>query len=502
MKKAWKLWCIALALCLILSACAAAQPQQAQAEPDAPAEQEMAEEPAAPDYLHHAAYMSAPKGFFEPEQPLRRAEAAQLVCNLAGFTKSAVMDCRYADVSPDAWYYDAVLAACDYFEAPETAEETAQEGNESSKEEASEDSEQAAELTQPEKYFRPNDAALAKELLEAISRALALSDAALPEGMKPLDVLTRADAAQLVNCAIGRSPDKEALQAVSYDLLLDMPREDERYYDVLEAVLPHEYVLDASAEQWNMQSLGLTKPRAGAHTRKGFGFVADDKGCVIRKAGVFTYDGWSYLAADETGRIFADGALHRADGHVFCALRGGQLLTDGARGTYLFDENGYYTTGSEPVDRLLDEAIAACTEEGMTQEEMLKACYDFVRDYKYLGRNPSFDESVKTPPYEKLLEFAEKILSTGKGDCYNFAASFCLLARRLGFEAECIIGECGYVWNWHPIAHGWVEIMQDGQTLLYDPQIENYNIRAGISNEENGAFGVTYETAHARYLKH
>ena len=44
--------------------------------------------------------------------------------------------------------------------------------------------------------------------------------------------------------------------------------------------------------------------------------------------------------------------------------------------------------------------------------------------------------------------------------------------------------------------------LQDGQTLLYDPQIENYNIRAGISNEENGAFGVTYETAHARYLKH
>ena len=103
---------------------------------------------------------------------------------------------------------------------------------------------------------------------------------------------------------------------------------------------------------------------------------------------------------------------------------------------------------------------------------------------------------------EKLLEFAEKILSTGKGDCYNFAASFCLLARRLGFEAECIIGECGYVWNWRPIAHGWVEITKDGQTLLYDPQIENYNIRAGISNDDYSAYGVRYETAHARYLKH
>ena len=52
------------------------------------------------------------------------------------------------------------------------------------------------------------------------------------------------------------------------------------------------------------------------------------------------------------------------------------------------------------------------------------------------------------------------------------------------------------------IAHGWVEITKDGQTLLYDPQIENYNIRAGISNDDYGAYGVRYETAHARYLKH
>ena len=58
------------------------------------------------------------------------------------------------------------------------------------------------------------------------------------------------------------------------------------------------------------------------------------------------------------------------------------------------------------------------------------------------------------------------------------------------------------MWNWRTIAHGWGEITQDGQTLLYDPQIENYNIRAGISNDDYGAYAVRYETAHARYLKH
>ena len=148
------------------------------------------------------------------------------------------------------------------------------------------------------------------------------------------------------------------------------------------------------------------------------------------------------------------------------------------------------------------DGISIFTPQDMTPEQMLRACYDYVRSYKYLGRNAAFGADVKTPPYEKLLEFAQEILSTGKGDCYNFAASFCLLSRRLGFEAACIIGECGYVWNWRPIAHGWVEITKDGQTLLYDPQIENYNIRAGISNDDYGAYGVRYETAHARYLKH
>ena len=39
----------------------------------------------------------------------------------------------------------------------------------------------------------------------------------------------------------------------------------------------------------------------------------------------------------------------------------GAALQDGAQGEYLFDENGYYTTGSEEIDVLLDEAIAACT---------------------------------------------------------------------------------------------------------------------------------------------
>ena len=487
MKRTLGIWCGALALALLLGGCVQTAPQPEQAAEPAAAAAVIEQEAAEPDYSLHEAYMSAPRGFFGPDQPLRRAEAAQLVCNLAGLPVQSETDCSYTDVSPEAWYYGAVCAAAAYFEEPDTADAEAPEAP------------QAAEPAPA--CFRPQDAALACELQTALTRALALPEAALPAGMDGRTALTRADAAVLVNRLLGRTPDRHALDALSYDLLLDVPRTDPRYEDVLEAVLPHEY-LDEAGEQWNMQTLAISPMRAGAHTKDGRGFVVDENGRVVRKNGLFTSGGWRYLSDTDTGCIFADGALHRADGHVVLTLRGGQLLQNGAMGEYLFDENGCYTTGNEALDGLLDEAIAACTTPDMTQEQMLRACYDYVRSYKYLGRNAAFGAEVKTPPYEKLLEFAEKILSTGKGDCYNFAASFCLLSRRLGFEAECIIGECGYVWNWHPIAHGWVEITQDGQTLLYDPQIENYNLRAGISNDDYGAYGVQYETAHARYLKH
>lgn len=500
MKRGLNICCGVLALALLFGGCAQSVPQQ---------EQEPKAEPVAagafaaevePEYLQHAAYMSAPKGFFGPDQPLRRAEAAQLVCNLAALSPKNLPESGFADVSPEAWYYGAVCAAAAFFEVPEPVSKPEAEAAGELNEVGAEDPDALQEDPEPS-YFRPQDAALAYELQAALTRALDLPDTALPAGMTDMTVLTRADAAVLVNRLLGRTPDRDALDAVCYDLLLDMPRTDARYAEVLEAVFPHEY-LESAGEQWNLQTLEISPMRAGAHTKDGRGFVVDETGCVVRENGLFTSGGWTYLSDTDTGCIFADGALHRTDGHVVLSLRGGQLLQDGAQGEYLFDENGYYTTGSEEIDVLLDEAIAACTTQDMTPEQMLRACYDYVRSYKYLGRNAAFGADVKTPPYEKLLEFAQEILSTGKGDCYNFAASFCLLSRRLGFEAACIIGECGYVWNWRPIAHGWVEITKDGQTLLYDPQIENYNIRAGISNDDYGAYGVRYETAHARYLKH
>ena len=146
---------------------------------------------------------------------------------------------------------------------------------------------------------------------------------------------------------LGRTPDRDGLDALSYDLLLDMPRTDARYAEALEAVFPHEY-LESAGERWNLQTLEISPMRTGAHTKDGRGFVVDESGCVVRENGLFTSGGWTYLSDTDTGCIFAGRrASPEQTGHVVLSLRGGQLLQDGAQGEYLFDENGYYTTGSE-----------------------------------------------------------------------------------------------------------------------------------------------------------
>lgn len=320
---------------------------------------------------------------------------------------------------------------------------------------------------------------------------------------RPDKPLTRAQAAVLLNRALGRLPDAKDAESCPASLLLDVPEDRADYADIVEAVLPHAYCAEEDGELWQPEALEQSRYTSGVHLRGNSGYVVDEDGRVLRGSGLLTYQGQRFLRANETGRIFADGALHPLDGEAVYASQDGTLLTvctleEG----YSFDEDGYYTTGNEALDESARAVIAECTTDDMTQLEKLRACYDYVRAFKYLGRNAAFGPEVNVIPNDRLLEFGEKIFTTGKGDCYNFTAAFCLLARQLGYSAEPIVGECAYYWNWGGIAHGWVEVQIDGETWLFDPQIENYNLRAGLSNEELSAFQVTYETAHASYRKH
>lgn len=433
------------------------------------------------------AYMQGNRGFFLPDDTITRAEIAQVYWNLH---LSVPGGRTFSDVAPGDWFAQAV-----------------------------------AELSGALKgysdgTFRPQQEATLAEFLTVLCRVLELEPPALEDGAgQPwyapyllaaqeagwLDAhpdaqadapVTRAVAVSILNRALGREPDREAIDNLDVCVYLDVTPEHPDYYDILEASITHTCDLDRDGA-WIEKSLEFPNLSAGIHVGGGSAYYVLEDRTLYGEPGLLEVDGARYLVADETGRIYADEALHQYGEELVFSTESGALLCNGSWHDFQFDDQGYYTTGDAELDGYVEEALAACTDETMTQAEKLYAAYCHVRSFGYLGRNSTI--YVKTMSPTQASAYAKKIFSTGKGDCYNFAAAFYYLARRLGYDATAVVGSCGYVWNTRAIPHGWVEIPIDGATYLFDPQIENYNNRNGISNETHGAFQVTYATAPANY---
>ncbi len=458
----------------------AAKPAETDARP--PAVSMAAEEPAPAQIVFRERYIKGNMGFFQPEKPCTRAEIAQILCNLG---VSAPDGRQFTDVNPAAWYGPAVAQLAGVLRGYDDGS------------------------------MRPlQDISLA-ELLTILSRALdvELSEAASGqpwyapvveaarergwlEGLPrfvPTEKADRATVVAICNRAFGRTPDRAAIDRLAGQVFLDLPKSHFAYYDVLEAALDH-------GEDWSGVEIPAFTP--GLHALDGVAYYIKEDGTVDTTPGLREAGGMRCLISEDGGRVYADGAIHLVDGRpVFCTSEG-TLLKNGEWHGFHFDASGRYTSGDAELDRYVEDILQKETRADMTQEEKLYACNCVIRTFRYLGRNEAYPDTVKTMPHADAVEYAKKIFETGKGDCYNYAAAYYFCAKRLGLDATAVIGRCAYV-RWGPSAypHSWLEIPMDGKTLLFDAQIENNNIRNGISNEEFGVFKSTYETAPATYTK-
>ena len=84
-------------------------------------------------------------------------------------------------------------------------------------------------------------------------------------------------------------------------------------------------------------------------------------------------------------------------------------------------------------------------------------------------------------------EYAVEMLSTQRGNCYNYAAVFWALARGLGYDAKAYSGSISQQ------PHGWVEIDFDGVTYLFDPELEMAARERGQMNSDR--FMMTKQAA-------
>lgn len=429
------------------------------------------------------AYLHGHESFFNPERLLTRSESAILIYRLFGGSEDA-----------SAFFYDVPEGSSCYHEIVSVS---------------------GCFRTIRYNYFLPDEPVLREDLFSALCSAakfelpneLAYEEApytafALQNGWFYADTafeyITRGEAAHVFNRVLGRSPDRLLLLQETPLIFVDVSPACPYYADIMEAAVSHEYLENGRAEQWNTKE--FSELESGLYRQSGVAYYFQEDGTLLTEPGLHDISSGTVYVADESGFIFADNRPHwTPDGVVFCR-RSGTILKGGSYNGYTFDENGFYTSGDSDLDAYVQAVYDECTTEDMTQIEKLRACYDYVRGFRYLGRNSPLSDSVQTMPYDLSKGYALKIFETGKGDCYNFTAAFLFLARGLGYDAEGIIGYCGYMWSRNAIAHGWVTItMDDGNVYLFDPQIENYNIRAGISNEYYGAFMTTYEQSYANY---
>nr|WP_325213167.1 S-layer homology domain-containing protein [uncultured Oscillibacter sp.] len=369
----------------------------------------------------HIAYAQGSSGLFPSFNPTRqvtRAEAAQMLCRLLP-AEAPVFNETYADVPQGAWYAKAVttLAGLGVLEAQDGMLDTGRPVT-------------RGEFTRYIACFFPlrSDGELFPDVAEDDPNAPFIRSAQAygwaqggSDGLfHPDEIINRAAAVVLLNRALGRTADRGYIDRSHPAFYVDVPPSSWYYYDVCEASIPHQNTVSGGAETWTSHT-----PRA-----------------AVPQSGIQMADGWLYCY---------DAAL-------------GDVVRETAVGTHYFNINGRFTTGNNELDSWLHKIVLARTDDSQTQEQKLRALYLYTRDsFTYL-RRPPYEMGV----YDYMETDALRMLDSGYGNCYCYAALFWYLSRWIGYDATIYNGTVGV----RRSPHSWVEINLNGKNYIFDTELE------------------------------
>ncbi len=115
---------------------------------------------------------------------------------------------------------------------------------------------------------------------------------------------------------------------------------------------------------------------------------------------------------------------------------------------------------TETVDAVLAEIFVP----GMDTYDKVKACYDWLIDHTV----------YKTPSHEGSghWDCAYQVFRDGKGTCNCYSAAFAAMMRRVGLECYVVEGVTSAN-RGGMTGHVWTVIILDGQTYIFDPQVED-----------------------------
>lgn len=373
----------------------------------------------------HVAYLTGSGGLFRPQDNLTRAEAAQIFLRLLKQTVPVTI--HYTDVPAGAWYAEAagVMGSLGVMRSGMSTFGP------------DEDLTRGEFISCVAQFFTPRTDAVQFSDVSAASpyapyilsaRAWGWVEGFSDGTLRPDQLITRAEAVTILNRALGRSADVSYLaQAYPAGLYLDVPTGSWAYAEVMEASVAHSHTATAAGEVWT------------SHTKTDIGLAT----------GFHLIDGWLYYYDASTGSFAVNTSV----------------------GSFTFNSQGHFTSGSDELDQHLHEIVLAHTNDSMTQEQKLRALYVYTRDsFTYL-RRPAYEFGATGWMQTDALN----MLQTGYGNCYSYASVFWYLARWLGYDARIYSGTVG--WNYAP--HAWVEITMDGTSYIYDTELEMAYHRRG-----------------------
>lgn len=130
------------------------------------------------------------------------------------------------------------------------------------------------------------------------------------------------------------------------------------------------------------------------------------------------------------------------------------------------DKNGNLIEPKSEIMRLVASVIEECTDGTMTQSRQLERCFDhFISEVSY-------EREMKVPVGDWTRDYACRILFSGKGNCYKYAAAFAYIARGLGYDAKVCSGTVAAA-SGGRTPHAWTEVKMGDKWYIFDTEMQD-----------------------------
>ena len=362
------------------------------------------------DTVHHVPYLFADEyGRFHADEELTRGDAARMIWSVLA-----------EQPEPDSWFADIDESSECAVPAAVLKSIGISEGSRFYPEESI----TRGELVQMLAAFYPpaeeehafQDIRVGSEEYSAFCTAVEKGWVKEGDRIQPAEKISRIDAVRLMNRVLGRDDTPETEEEMVGGMLEYVPG-DPYYLPLAEAAVAHESSFTGENEKWE-SSEPLEKYPEGFLLIGTKLYDIDSGGHIVRNTEV---DGFS------------------------------------------FGPDGIYTSGNPELDVLVNNVIDSLYTEGMPKEELLHELFVYtIEAFTYLRRT-----YYKYGDTTYAQEAAYVMLSTGKGNCYCYAGTFCMFARALGYNAVVYSGTVGE--NRAP--HGWCEIIIDDVPYICDAEL-------------------------------